>query len=185
MKPLDRLLRSWRCGQAAAHVPRGACLLDIGCGDGWFLERLARRGAISEAVGVDSDPPPKARKGTIRFLQGTMPDLQIAPQSFDAITLIAVVEHFPESKLLPSIHSCYQWLRPGGVAIMTIPSPRVDLILHWLIRLRLAEGMHVEEHHGYDVRRTVPLFESAQFQLRHHHTFQFGLNHLFVFDKPA
>ncbi|MBM3824493.1 MAG: class I SAM-dependent methyltransferase [Verrucomicrobia bacterium] len=185
MKPVDRLLRSWRCYHAAALLPPDAKLLDIGCGDGWFLRRLERKGRLASGLGVDQDPVSQPGGERIAFRQGSLPGLELGSAEFDAITMIAVLEHFPEQVLEDSVRCCHRWLRPGGKVILTVPSPRVDDILHLLIRLRLADGTHVEEHHGYEVDRTRPLFESAGFVCELHKTFQLGLNHLFVFRKPG
>lgn len=184
MKPLDRLLRWWRCAKASSAVPPKSRLLDIGCGDGWFLNALHEKGKIAFGVGVDPSLESESRRGFFMMRPGTLPRLEIPEAPFDVISMIAVLEHIPENELHASILRCHELLARGGRAVLTVPSPRVDDILRWLIRLGLAEGMHVEEHHGYDVERTGALFESAGFILERREKFQCGLNNLFVFQKP-
>ena len=60
----------------------------------------------------------------------------------------------------------------------------MDDIVHTLVRLGLADGMSLEEHHGFKPADTRPIFEAAGLQLEAHETFQLGLNHLFVFRRP-
>jgi hypothetical protein len=43
--------------------------------------------------------------------------------------------------------------------------------------------MSTEEHHGFDVGQTVPIFERAGFRLHAARSFQLGLNRLFVFER--
>ncbi len=43
--------------------------------------------------------------------------------------------------------------------------------------------MALEEHHGFDPGKVIPLFESVGFRLAVHKTFQLGLNNVFVFTK--
>ncbi len=50
--------------------------------------------------------------------------------------------------------------------------------------LRLADGMAVEEHDGFDVERTRSLFETAKLPLYRERRFQLGLNRLYVFEMP-
>ena len=54
-------------------------------------------------------------------------------------------------------------------------------MLKWLKAFRVLDGMSLEEHHGYNVEQTPRIFANPAFALRHHETFQFGLNNLFVF----
>jgi hypothetical protein len=51
--------------------------------------------------------------------------------------------------------------------------------------VRLIDGMSLEQHYGYDITQTPALFCSAGFTLLNAKKFQFGLNNLFVFEKPA
>jgi len=45
--------------------------------------------------------------------------------------------------------------------------------------------MSLEEHHGYEVRRTAEIFCPPHFRLVCHRPFQLGLNNLFVFEHLA
>jgi hypothetical protein len=61
----------------------------------------------------------------------------------------------------------------------------VDLVIDVLCRLRLADGMSLEEHHGFDPRTTPEFFVRNGFTLECWRCFQLSLNNLFVFRKPA
>jgi hypothetical protein len=60
----------------------------------------------------------------------------------------------------------------------------VDHILAALCGLRLADGMSLEQHDGFDPRTTPEFFVPSGFVLEYRRRFQLGLNHLFVFRKP-
>jgi SAM-dependent methyltransferase len=105
-----------------------------------------------------------------------------ADASFDVVVMLATLEHIPDKA--PLARECYRLLRPGGRAIVTVPSLWVDLAVALLCRLRLADGMSLEEHHGFEPRDTQPLFVGQGFALECWQRFQMGLNHLFVFRKP-
>ena len=68
-------------------------LLDIGCGDGSFLN-LARKDGW-DVFGVDSDPEAveTVRKNSIQAVAGTVGDFVPLRQVFDTVTLWDVFEH--------------------------------------------------------------------------------------------
>ena len=92
--------------------------------------------------------------------------------------MLATLEHIVDKEPLAS--ECARLLTPGGRMIITVPSKVVDSIVGVLVRLRLADGMSLEEHHGYDPATTPAVFESHGFEVEHHRRFQLGCNHLFV-----
>lgn len=206
MRFVDRLLQFWRIAQAARFIPSGARLLDVGCADGALFRALGSR--LAEGLGLDpaltseaersateerDDGPEPRTEGrgsmrpprpSFRLMRGTFPEAAPAQTGFDVITALAVLEHVPELELGRFAAGCAERLAPSGRLILTVPSPRVDALLRVLKRLRLIDGQALEQHHGFDPARTPALFQAVGLRLAHHHRFQLGLNHLFVFEKP-
>jgi 2-polyprenyl-3-methyl-5-hydroxy-6-metoxy-1,4-benzoquinol methylase len=180
MKFIDRLLQNWRVTKATSNITSDSRVLDIGCFDAVLFEKLGNK--LKYGIGID--PIIKATK-TARYelRTGTFPQALPNPEPFDAITMLAVLEHIPE-EVIPSLAtSCFTYLKKGGKMIITVPDPKVDQILLVLRSLKLIHGMTLEEHHGFDVRKTPHFFGQAGFKLLKHQKFQLGLNNLFVFEK--
>lgn len=180
MKAVDRFLQSWRERKVRAWLMPAARVLDVGCHQGEFLERLG--GTIQASVGLDPLAKPRHAPGFELLAQPFAEPLAFPPARFDAIVLLATLEHIRDK--VPLAREARRLLAPGGRLIMTVPSPRVDDIVHALVRLGLADGMSLEEHHGFRPEDTKPIFCGAGLQLEHHEAFQLGLNHLFVFRQP-
>jgi SAM-dependent methyltransferase len=96
-------------------LPRRESALDIGAGDGAFVEQLLRLG-FTEVLGVEpSKAPIEAAKPCIRarLKCGTFAPEQFAPGSFDLITCFQVIEHvWDPAKIAQDAHGL---LRPGGL----------------------------------------------------------------------
>jgi 2-polyprenyl-3-methyl-5-hydroxy-6-metoxy-1,4-benzoquinol methylase len=102
--------------------PRGATV-DLGCGNGALTALLGRPGW--RATGIDVSP------SGIRFAREAHPDIEfiladaagplvgLAPNSFDLVTSIEVIEHLPEPRKLA--RNAFRLLRPGGLAVFTTP----------------------------------------------------------------
>lgn len=180
MRRFDRLLQRWRARLARSWIPAGAAVLDIGCHQGEFFAALGKH--IGPSVGLD--PLAKTRPDSPHQLiaEPFREPLPFGDGSFDAIVMLATLEHIRDKA--PLARECFRLLRRGGRVIITVPSPRVDALVGVLNRLRLADGMSLEEHHGYDPRETPDIFGRYGFALEHQRRFQLGLNHLFVFRKP-
>jgi 2-polyprenyl-3-methyl-5-hydroxy-6-metoxy-1,4-benzoquinol methylase len=179
VRGLDRLLQRWRIARAVPWVREGDRLLDVGCFDRTLLDRVSAR--IASGVGVDPLAEP-VETGAVRILRGHFPeDFDLPDAAFDCITMLAVFEHAEDPDALAA--ECHRLLSPGGRAVLTVPHPAVDPILDVLMFVGLADGMSTEEHHGFDVGQTVPIFERAGFRLHAARSFQLGLNRLFVFER--
>lgn len=166
---------------AKRYLPQGAHVLDIGCGtDGALFSVL--NGRIGSGIGVDGDAVPEDY-GEFRFISGRAPDDLPAGETFDAITMLAFLEHIPADGQRNIAEACRTLLRTNGRVICTVPSPTVDSLIQLGKRLRILDGIHEDEHYGFEPSQTVSLFVDRGFKLLRARRFQFGLNHLFVFEK--
>ena len=182
---LDRFLQNWRVRTAARFIVPEMRVLDLGSADGVLLDHPALCG--SGSMGIDPTLAEAGRTpGGHRLVSGFFPgDLPPGSGPFDAIAMLAVLEHFPNYQHQALADGIATHLRPGGLLVITVPSPMVDHILTVLLKLRLVHGMSLEEHHGYDTSMTGQIFGAPRFRLLKHERFQLGLNNLFVFERVA
>jgi SAM-dependent methyltransferase len=165
---------------AARWIPQGSRVLDIGCHQGEFLLWLG--GKIAPSVGFD--PLYKETTSSERhqfFAQNFQEGIPFEDNSFDAIILLATIEHIHEKSSIA--RESERLLRAGGRVIITVPSLLVDKILDILIFLRIVDGMSLEEHHGFMPDELPSIFIPEGFRLRKKQKFQFGLNNLYVFER--
>jgi SAM-dependent methyltransferase len=181
MTGLDRFIQRRRIEKAKRFIFNSAHVLDIGCANGALFKRLPK---LQHGVGIDPDLDGDIDLGNALLIAGTFPDALPTQDAFDVITMLAVLEHIPREEQVSLARSCFQYLRPGGRLVITVPSPAVDRILVILKSLGLVDGMKAEQHYGYDVNTTPETFGAAGFELIESGKFQMGLNNLFVFTRP-
>jgi 2-polyprenyl-3-methyl-5-hydroxy-6-metoxy-1,4-benzoquinol methylase len=179
LRPLDRMLRSWRIRKVEPFLRSGSRVLDVGCYDGALFSRFSDR--IVRGVGVDPALVTSGRRGPFDFVADTFPTDRLGDERFDVVTLLAVLEHVDASQLLEWRDACVRHLAPGGLVVATVPSPRVDDLLHLLGRFHLIAGMAVHEHHGFDPKDVPRSFSGRDLVLQTDRPFELGLNNLFVF----
>ena len=178
---VDRFLQSWRIRKAHRYIKPGSRVLDIGSVDGVLFKQLSLEN--TQSIGIDPTLKSDVQIGNSKLVAGFFPAAMPEVEPFDAITMLAVLEHFPASEYQSLSEGCVRFLKPGGFLVITVPSAFVDNILAMLKFLRLIDGMSLEEHHGFDVKQTPEIFSGRNFRLVRHSTFQLGLNHLFVFER--
>jgi SAM-dependent methyltransferase len=182
MRSADRLIQRWRFRVAAAHVPAGSRILDIGAHDGDLFRYLGAR--IAPSVGIDAGISSDGRVGPHVLLAGRFPD-RVADGTFDAVTLLAVLEHLEDSALGAFAAALVRVLRPGGAVVVTMPSPGADGVLRVLWSVRLIDGIDLEAHHGASVGAVVRSLSGAGLILRTRRRFELGFNNLLVFTAPG
>jgi len=97
----------------------GMRVLDLGCGNGSYTEELARR--AESVYGIDLHMPHlQAFREAIPRVQGSGEHLPFAAESFDAVTMIEVLEHTDsDTKVLAE---CFRVLKPGGLLVLFVPN---------------------------------------------------------------
>ena len=181
MNGVDRWLQRRRIRQALPWIPADASVLDVGCSDGALFRQAS--GLIKSGVGIDTDQASSWPAGRYTFRHGTFPEALDANDSFDAVVMLAVVEHVSPAVLATWTVTVPTLLKRGGRLIITVPAPVVDGILDLGIRFRLLHGMDTANHHGFDPRVIPQAFSTPSMRLVKASRFELGLNHLFVFER--
>lgn len=103
-------------GSTALFAPK---ILDIGCGTGWFTEKLSR---IGEATGIDlsSDAIEIARLNypRIDFMTANLYDYPFEPESFDVVVAQEVLPHVEDQPGF--IHIVRYVLKDSGYLVLTM-----------------------------------------------------------------
>jgi SAM-dependent methyltransferase len=105
-----------------AHIPKGAHILEHGCGVGQWVRFLGDSGW--KASGIEFV------RATVEMVRAKWPDLDIVEgdcahspypdESFDAVLSFGVVEHWTDGPQAP-LGDIYRVLKPGGVAVISVP----------------------------------------------------------------
>jgi hypothetical protein len=160
VKALDNYLRDVRIAKAEPFVGRGDVVVDVGCADGTMFERWGE--TIEYGYGVDPTLAQKREAPGYVLYPGHFPDALPAVKC-DLITMLAVLEHIPPDEQAKLGERCHEMLNPA--------------------RLRLVDGMSLEEHYGFEPEDTLGVFPPPLFRLLRRRRFQLGLNNLFVFER--
>lgn len=128
--PAFRRRAAWLLAQLQA-LPKGARVLDIGCGQGFYLPLYAELGLV--ATGVELDPIPRAeaekKAAALGFtiLDAPAEHLPVPDAHFDAVVMSEVLEHLADPA--PALAGVARVLKPGGLLLATVPN--ADYPLAW------------------------------------------------------
>jgi 2-polyprenyl-3-methyl-5-hydroxy-6-metoxy-1,4-benzoquinol methylase len=98
----------------------GGRLLEIGCGNGRQLERLAQAGWQVQGVDFDPRAVQTARSLGLPVALGDLAAQGFAAESFDAIVSSHVIEHVPDPVAL--LRECRRLLKPDGILVVMTPN---------------------------------------------------------------
>jgi 2-polyprenyl-3-methyl-5-hydroxy-6-metoxy-1,4-benzoquinol methylase len=111
------------CPERRGRLPLtgGGRLLDFGCGGGSYLRRMSQLGW--RVTGLDASPRAVERVRddlACDVYQGTLPHADLAPGSFDVVTMWQSLEHV--HRPMEVLRSAYELLRPGGRIVVAVPN---------------------------------------------------------------
>jgi 2-polyprenyl-3-methyl-5-hydroxy-6-metoxy-1,4-benzoquinol methylase len=135
-------------------------VLDLGCGQGTFLELLS--GGGKEAYGIDSDPEKTQKclkKGLKAECSGIFEFFEKNDRQFDGIFVSHLVEHLLPQQTRRLFQNCHQQLTKRGVLVVITPN---------IGNLHVAtETFHLDLTHirPYPLKLLVALFEEAGFSV--------------------
>ncbi len=138
----------------AASLPLNATLLDVGCGTGANAVALQSFGRV---IGADISPIAlqlSRRRGLTHLLCCPAQQLPLRSECVDAIVATDLLEHLPDDNA--ALREFRRVLRPGGVAVVTVPAFRMlwgrhDVALMHHRRYRLHELREKAETAGFQV----------------------------------
>ena len=104
------------------RIKSGDRVIDVGCGNGRFLDALAKKGI--DYTGVDNQEAflEVARKKypKHKFEKADLLDLPFPDGEFDVVVLIAVLQHIPSKEYrAQAIENASRVLKKGGLLLMT------------------------------------------------------------------
>lgn len=171
--PKDRTVRLFRRELA------GMSVLDVGCGEGYFLASVARILGHKRLVGIDVSIPPRAKQlPHIEFVSSDIIDFQF-DYEFDVVFSDQVLEHIAPVDMSMHLMSINRSLRKGGTFIVLLPnrlfgpsdvtriidftySGRVAALGTHLNEMSYAETIHALQEHGFGDFRTIVPFRKVK-----------------------
>jgi SAM-dependent methyltransferase len=141
-------------------------ICELGCGTGGNLAGVANK---HDVFGVECSPHAIAyARQTLgeRVRYGRLPgEIDLQPQSFDAVLLTDVLEHIADDA--GSAQTAIDLLRPGGIVVATVPA------YQWLYSPRDAHHHHFRRYSKCRFQELWKGREAEVILLTHYNTFLF------------
>lgn len=155
----------------AAHV------LDVGCGPGSLVRKLAHEAAFAYGCDADREMIAQAQSlahaeglTNVEFRVGTLPALPYAPDRFDGVTATNVIflQRNPAATLCGMVNVC----KPDGLVAMLNPSPQMNVAAarahadhHGLTEFNRVSfinwGNVAEQNHRFSEAQITKMFEAV------------------------
>ncbi len=102
----------------------GKKVLDAGCGDGWYTDRISKE--AGETFGADYSPRAIGFASLIvssaKFKVSSLLELPFPDNYFDVIFSFQVLEHIPPQDFDVAVGELARVLKDGGVLVASVPS---------------------------------------------------------------
>lgn len=109
-----------------SRTPHGSTVLDVGCGDGLFLNVLGRLERISGGLGFDNNSAAIASARLARKNVADSSSIEFREWSigkewpggeFDVVSMVDVLHHIPPPQKRSAIEEAVRHVKPGGLFI--------------------------------------------------------------------
>jgi SAM-dependent methyltransferase len=121
---IDDAERDARVHDLLARVPRGADILELGCGAGGpTTRRLAAHGRLT-GVDISAEQLRRARERipAATFIHGDAATVELPDAGFDAVVSLYALNNLPREELGPLFRRIRGWLRAGGQFLASLPA---------------------------------------------------------------
>jgi SAM-dependent methyltransferase len=150
--PLDNFIAGFR-HRLAKRKLRGIDskerLLDIGCGNSPFFliqSPFVKKFGIDKQLSAGARELAQTHGLSLQEIDIEREVLPFEDDFFDAITCLAVMEHFEPARISFIFSEIFRVLRPGGVLVVTTPAFWTDGLLRMLANLRLISREEIDDH---------------------------------------
>jgi SAM-dependent methyltransferase len=108
---------------ARRHIAQGASVIDYGCGPGFLLPKLIKRGYRVAGADIVRSPDLPELDNNPNFIGlFSIADLMRSGRRFDAVFLIELVEHLYDDALAITLDDARTLLSRDGVLLVTTPN---------------------------------------------------------------
>jgi 2-polyprenyl-3-methyl-5-hydroxy-6-metoxy-1,4-benzoquinol methylase len=156
---------------------KGTSLLDIGCGEGFFLFNASKAGYSAKGIELSKDAAAYAkREFNLDIEARAFEELQFPENYFDVVTLWQVLEHLPHP--LAILKEAYRILKPGGLLMVSTPDiegipARILGKRWWNIR-----KLHINQ---FSTKTLTDILENAGFENVSSDSYKESINLLMLF----
>jgi ubiquinone/menaquinone biosynthesis C-methylase UbiE len=139
-------------------LPKGARILDAGCGGGAVVRELWKQGFAAEGFDFSQKMLEIARQRVpqAKFVVADIYDLSgFEDGVYDAIVLQAVLLHIPKKDCSEILRNLVAKLRPGGYLLVAVKQVKLD---------RPEETIEKDNYFGYEIERFFSYFTMPELQ---------------------
>jgi len=143
-----------------ASIKDGTVVLDVGCADGFVLEKTLEINNSCKCYGVDITKKNLRQIPNCEFRVSDARNLPFEENFFDVVYVLDMLEHVKDFELI--IKEIKRVLKPNGIAILSGPT---ETWFYKLCRFLWQRKFSIDEYHLYNIYQIERRFEPNGFKL--------------------